>query len=318
MTACPLQLLRAFGSSRVAPRPDTGAPAVPRRRELLVAGPALLLGGNASPAAPRQPTDAPIDSRFLEFPDETAQFRAHFRFERDLRDQGQAVSWYHFTVYAVAPDRRPAAVVRFEGMEFSYFRRIARDTWRIHAHNLSFPREIATGAFTSAARNPVTGAEVAVEPMVLLEDPGVLHSPKGYLPLDSAGGPWLHSRLMFRVEGELVKVEHDRPTPAAWPTMFIESSTSFVTRREFEDPRITSLLFQTSGFYIFPWPRWMRMQDQPGHMLGAWSGRKLRSAAELPLEFRARAEREHPGLLQARWAEFDRPLSPVIQAQLKS
>ncbi len=269
-------------------------------------------------ASPVSPAGQPIDSAFMEFPDERERFKAHFRFERDLRDEGEAVSWYHFTVYALAMDARPVPIVRFEGMEYSYFRRIGDLTWRIHAHNLSFPRSLQDGAFVSRVLNPLTGAQVTVPPMVLLEDPGVLHSPRGYLPLDSRRPDWLHAYLMFRTEGDLVKVEHIRPTPEGWPMMFIESSTSSVPRSQFDDPRVTSLKFQTAGFYAFPFPKWMGMGERPGHMIGAWSGRKLSGAAELPPEFQARARAEHPALLQARWAEFDRPLPEALRSAAAS
>jgi hypothetical protein len=308
-------------------------PADPARRRWLTEAPAGLVAAatfgasslayGASPApgptAPVVPpvstppvAASPIDSTFLQFADERERFKAHFRFERDLRDQGEAVSWYHFALYALAPDARPVPVVRFEGMEYSYFRRLGDLTWRIHAHNLSFPRDLATGAFVSQVLNPLSGERVTVPPMVLLDDPGVLHSPRGYLPLDSRAANWLSSYLMFRTEGELVKVDHIRPTPDGWPKMFIESSTSAVPRSEFDDPRVTSLKFQTSGFYAFPFPKWMGMGERPGHMIGAWSGRKLGGANELPVEFRARARAEHPTLLQARWGEFDRPLPAAL------
>jgi len=300
--------------------PADEPPADPTRRRWLAAAPAGLLAaagvGAASRAAaaasPAASADPRIDSGFIDFADERERFKAHFRFERDLRDQGEAVSWYHFTLFALAPDARPAPVVRFEGMEYSYFRRIGDLTWRIHAHNLSFPRDLQGGAFVSQVLNPLTGERVTVPPMVLLEDPGVLHSPRGYLPLDSRGPNWLSSYLMFRREGDLVKVDHIRPTPDGWPKMFIESSTSAVPRAQFDDPRVTSLKFQTSGFYAFPFPKWMGMGERPGHMIGAWSGRKLAGAHELPAEFHARARAEHPGLLQARWSEFERPLPEAL------
>jgi hypothetical protein len=103
-------------------------------------------------------------------------FRALFRFERDLRDEGMALSTYQFLVYALPQGQRPQPIVRFEGMEFSYFSRIGELTWRIHAHNLSYPRDLATGRYTSSVRNPFTGETLAVQPMRLLED---------YMPLGS-------------------------------------------------------------------------------------------------------------------------------------
>jgi hypothetical protein len=297
LAAAPAGLLAAAG---IGVARDAGAAAAPPG------------GTHAAAAMPAPSVASQIESSFIEFPDERERFKAHFRFERDLRDQGEAVSWYHFTLYALAPDARPAPVVRFEGMEYSYFRRLGDLTWRIHAHNLSFPRDLDTGAFVSQALNPLSGVRVTVPPMVLLEDPGVLHSPQGYLPLDSGRASWLSSYLMFRREGELVKVDHIRPTPEGWPKMFIESSTSAVPRAQFDDPRVTSLKFQTSGFYAFPFPKWMGMGERPGHMIGAWSGRKLEGAHQLPAQFQARARAEHPGLLQARWTEFDRPLPEAL------
>jgi hypothetical protein len=62
----------------------------------------------------------------------------------------------------------------------------------------------------------------------------------------------------------------------------------------------------------------MQMGDQPGHMLGAWSGRKLNGPGELPSEFRERAAREYPQLLAARWRELDRPLPAALTGVLAS
>ncbi len=305
---------------------DTGGEAIDRaRRDWISRVPGALLYAGAGAgvvaasaaqvveaATPVPPPAGPVDSTFVRFADERERFKALFRFERDLRDEGEALSWYHFVVYAVPQGGRPAPVVRFEGMEYSYFRRIADLTWRIHAHNLSFPRDLHTQAFVERVTNPVTGESIAPTPMVLLDDPGVLHSPRGYLPLDARSERWLDTYIVLRREGDLVKIEHIRPTPEGWPVTFIESSVSTVPRAEFDDPRVTSLKFQTSGFYVFPWPKWMNMGDRPGHMIGAWSGRKLGSVAELPEEFAARARREHPALLAPRWGEFERPMPPGI------
>jgi len=59
-------------------------------------------------------------------------------------------------------------------------------------------------------------------------------------------------------------------------------------------------------------------RQHPGHMIGAWSGRKLPGVGALPAEFADRARREHPELLAARWSEHDRPLSPVALRALSA
>lgn len=243
----------------------------------------------------------------MDFPDKREEFKAHFRFERDLVDRGTALTWYHWTAFAIPLGEKPVPVVRYEGIELSYFERIGDLTWRIHAHNLSFPRDINTGAFVSEVRNPVTGDVVSVPVVRLIEDPGVLYSPRGYLPLDSQSGKYLESFNRFRVEGDSIVVDHIRAAPEEWPATFIEASTSWVDRRAFENPAVTSLLPTLSGAYVFPFPAWLGMGNRAGHMLGSIAGRKLRSVAQLPLEFHERASREHPELLLPRWQELERP-----------
>lgn len=293
----------------------TFGPDDPARRRWLTqaAFGAVALGAATTPSAEAgKHADAAIDEGFVHFADARERFRALFRLERDLRDEGTALSSYQFLVYALPGGERPQPVVRYEGMEFSYFRRIGPDTWRIHAHNVSFPRDIATGEFVTRIPNPFGSAPLDVPPMKLLGDPGVLHGPRGYLPLDAPRVRWLDTHFVLRIEGELLKAEHIRPTPDGWPRQFIESSISTITRRDFDDPRVTSLPYQSSGFYVFPFPKWMNMENREGHMLGAWSGRKLRHVDQLPRTFAARLARENPELLQPRWQEFERSIPKEI------
>jgi hypothetical protein len=275
-----------------------------------LAGPGAAL---ASPAAGGRTV-----SRFMSFPTPQDEFIAHFRFERDLKPESQALTWYHFTLFAVSPDVRPAPVVRYEGMEFSCFREVGPLTWAIHAHNLSYPRDIDTTAFTDSAINPVTGARVTPPVMELLNDPGALYGPRGYHVLDAKTPVWLPSVRSFRVQGDEVVVDHTRPKPEGWPKMFVESSTSFVPKAQFDDPKVTSLMCQTSGFYIFPFPAWMQMGDRPGHMIGAWYGGKIAGVEELPEDFYARTARERPALLKPLRDRLDRPLPEAALAALRS
>lgn len=266
----------------------------------------------ATAATTTPATAAPPAEGIVQFANARDRFRALFRFERDWRDEGTALSCYQFLMYALPDGERPQPVVRFEGMEFSYFRRVADDVWRIHAHNVSYPRDLTSGAFVTQVANPFGGPALDVTPMKLLGDPGVLHGPRGYLPLDAPAVRWLDTHFVVRYEDDLVKAEHIRPTPDGWPKQFIESSVSSVARKDFDDPRVTSLRYQTSGFYVFPFPKWMNMAGREGHMLGAWSGRKLAGPERLPREFAARLARENPELLRPRWQEFDRPIRPEL------
>lgn len=284
--------------------------------------PAALLTGWSMPgqlaaATPAVPSRQLSDDTVLDLGDAEARFKALFRLERDLRDESTALSSYQFIMYGVPLGMRPQPIVRWEGMEFSYFRRVGEWTWRIHAHNVSYPRDLITGAFVDSVSNPFTGERLDLKPMVLLEDPGVLHGPRGYLPLDSTRPVWLKTFHVIRREGDLLKSEHIRPTPEGWPSLFIESSCSTVSRREFFDTSVTAIPYQTSGFYAFPFPAWMRMSEIPGLMIGAWSGRRVVGGVDaLPREFMDRVRREYPSLLAPRWEEFSSPLSSVADEAL--
>jgi len=295
---------------------DTG------RRQMLAGAPLALAGlgmlpGSVSASATEE--FKPWDDGFIHLTDPREKFKALFRLERDLQDEGTALSTYQFLMYALPQGARPQPIVRWEGMEFSYFRRVGDMTWRIHAHNVSYPRDLVTGQFTSSALNPYTNEELRVEPLRLLDDPGVLHGPQGYLVLDATTPNWLDSYHSLRIEGPLIKSEHIRPMPEGWPEEFIESGCSAVSREDFYNPAVTALPFQTSGFYVFPFPAWMRMGDRPGLMLGAWSGRRvMNGSAELPREFRERVAQETPELLRPRWEELETPLSAVVQEALQA
>jgi hypothetical protein len=261
--------------------------------------------------------DSNLMEQMIDLGNPVERFKTLFRFERDLQDEAITLTSYQFVMYVIAMGKRPQPVVRWQGMEFSYFRRVAEWTWRIHAHNVSYPLDLVSGEFVDAVRNPLTGESVAVEPLYLLNDPGVLHGPAGYLPLDVSAANWLKSFHVLRREGDLVKSEHIRPTPESWPQMFIESSCATASIRDFEDPAVTAIPFQTSGFYVFPFPAWMRMGNTEGVMLGAWSGRRIVGGPKaLPRKFSDRLQGEYPELLRPRWQELDTPLSPVLQKAL--
>ena len=106
-------------------------PEDPARRQWLRGAGAVALGAAVTSAAagPNTATaanaTAPADAAahpaegILKFADARERFRALFRFERDWRDEGTALSCYQFLMYALPDGERPQPVVRFEGMEFS-------------------------------------------------------------------------------------------------------------------------------------------------------------------------------------------------------
>ena len=268
---------------------------------------AVPTGGTTGSDAVR----APFTSQFLNLgPQES--FRQVMRLQRSLLDADDILHWYHFIMYAVPADGRTVPVVRWEGIELSRHQRIGELRYRMHGHNLSYPRDLDTGEFVDAVLNPVTNQRVAIAPMRLTQDPGLIRSPAGTITLDRPDAPPRRDYRVLRREGDWVKVDTIRVPPATWPQPFIEGGYEAAPGTHFDDPSQQWLRTEVSGAYVFPWPAWMQMGDRAGHMLGIWSGHKLRSVAELPDEFRRRAEREDAALLEVSRAVFRKPLPGAL------
>ena len=280
------------------------------RRDLLPSVLAGLVAGSTSmPSMARLAGESDAERGVSEFLalDPVDNFRQAMRLQRSLEDADDILHWYHFTMVAVPLNATPKPVVRWEGIEFSRHQKIGENRYRMHGHNLSFPRDLRSGEFVAEVRNPVTGKRVAVPPMALTQDPGLVRSPAGVITLDKPSAPPRPDYKVLRRERGLVKVDGIRVPPDSWPVTFLEMGTEATPAHLFDDSSKKWLPTEVSGAYVFPWPAWMQMGDAPGHMFAAWSGCKLRSTEELPAEFHARAQRDFPELLRVDRRAFDRP-----------
>ena len=294
----------------------------PRSRRQVLGG--LALGTTAALTAPAiaparseehsvAQGSTPVTSQFV-FYDPTEHQQQSYRILRNLYDEADVLFWYHFIMFTVAKGRRPEIVVRWEGIEMSHHKKLRDGVYRVHGHNLSYPRDPTTTEFVGSVTNPVTGRTVSVPAMTLTEDPGYVYTPQGVIPLDDPEAPARIRFEQFRIEGDVMKIEQVRQPPASWPAEFIETSTNWSPLDQFNDPNILSLPAGTSGGYIFPWPALLKMGDQEGHMFATWSGIKLSSVDELPRSFRERAERDHPELLSVDMNAFKTPLPEPLKS----
>ncbi|MBT8441670.1 MAG: DUF1838 domain-containing protein [Gammaproteobacteria bacterium] len=256
----------------------------------------------------RESPSEQVESRFVYFDDPVEEFRAHMRMERDLVDaQGTTLTWYHWIVFIIPGGRRPEPFVRYEGIEYSYFRHLGDNNYRIHAHNLSFPRDLETNRFTDSAINPITNERVEVPVSIILNDPGTIGGPAGFRNLSGDGSAQDVFR-QFRIESDLIKLDSVRSAPPDWPATHIENSCQWVELELYNRESITSLPVRFCGHYAYEYPDWLRMPDRKGHLTGFWDGRKVDAVTELPAEMLDRMEKEYPELLEPRWAEFEKPI----------
>jgi len=272
---------------------------------------ATLLGsGAARSQMPKSlsPPTSQVVSEFIDFDDPVEEFRAHMRMERDLvEEQGSTLTWYHWMAFVIPGGRRPEPLVRYEGIEFSYFRHLGNNNYRIHAHNVSYARDLKTNKFTDTVINPITNERVEVPVSLLLHDPGTIASPVGFRNL-SGDGTAQEVYRQFRIENDLIKLDSVRSAPPDWPATHIENSCQWVEFDLFANETITSLPVHFCGHYAFEYPKWLKMPKGGGHLSGFWDGKKVNSAGELPREMLDRLEHEYPELLVPRWNDFDKPI----------
>lgn len=257
------------------------------------------------------PPVSQVQSEFLYFDDPIEEFRADFRMGRDLvEEQGSTITWYHWMVFIIPGGRRPEPLMRYEGIEYSYFRHLGDNYYRIHAHNVSFARDLKTNTFTDTVVNPITGETCEVPVSLLLHDPGTIGGPDGFRNMNG-GGAVQQVYRQFRREDEFIKCDSVRSAPPDWPATHIENSCKWVHIDEFANERATSLPVHFCGHYAFEYYSWLNMPEtdrRAGHLTGFWDGKKLNSPQEIPREMLDRMEREYPELLEPRWSEFDRPI----------
>jgi hypothetical protein len=300
---------------------DSGQEVCASRREVILGavaagvGAAMMPNAMAQSVVPVLPTPPPqkygvakVTSEFLIFDDPVAKLHAQLRMGRDLAEQSDTITWYHWMVFMVPVTEAPIPLMRYEGIEFSYLRHLGDNNFRLHAHNLSYPRDLESGSFTNTVKNPVTGESVAVSPSVLLTDPGTVHNPNGFRNVNS-DGTYQKRYSMFRLEDELIKLDSVRGAPPGMPITHQENSCSWCPFDEFTNSSITSLPLHFVGGYLYEYPKWLNMGERPGHLMGMFDGKKVSSVEELPDEFLDRTRREYPDLLRPRWEDFDVPLS---------
>jgi hypothetical protein len=285
------------------------------RRGFITSSAAGALAGAAGARAHAQdlisvsPPISQVTSEFLYFDDPVEEFRNHMRIERDLvEDEGSTITWYHWMVFVIPGGRRPEPLMRYEGIEYSYFRHLGNNNYRIHAHNISLPRDLKTNEFTDTVVNPITGEVCEAPVSMILNDPGTIGSPIGFRNISGDGTPQEVYR-QFRVEDNLIKLDSIRSAPPDWPATHIENSCQWVDKDIFANQSITSLPVHFCGHYAFEYYSWLNMpEDNTGHLSGFWDGKKLNSPAEIPREMLDRLQREYPELLSPRWEDFDKPV----------
>lgn len=275
---------------------DSGDPAGNDRRGFILGSMGALLFAHA--ARPAVAADKPA----LDLGKPADALTAMLRMQGRL-DGRDAPWWYFGKIYGVVGDADPKLLVRYEGLEIQRLTPTGSGEYAATGVTTSFFQDPRTKQVLETFANPFTGKTNTVTPNLIggSANPVVFYSTRGTRPGRVEPKDWQPEGLHITWDfyGDTVWVSHDRVYPPGRPQPMGESS---VARAKLADLQDVSRGYVPAGFsstYFAPWPKWLDMGGQPGHVVWHADGVKLDSVADLPADFRSRMESKFPERLKA-------------------
>jgi hypothetical protein len=268
-------------------------------RRSLLWGTGLIGLVAASDALPRIGGELPRRAPDLGVP--ANNLRALVRMTASLEER-DVPWWYDGTIYGIVAGENPRPLVRFEGMELYWLRHLPDGEYELVGNTVTFFRDLETGRMLERFANPYTGRENQVPAAVQGGGPGrgFNYSVKGIRPTKFIGQmPEKPPVLDWSFARDQVWLHNTTAYPPGLPPPRMQRQTMFAAQRDFLDERLASIPALFSSTVFMPWLKWMEMGDAAGHVVWHASGAKLASIAELPAEYRRRAEQEYPQLMSA-------------------
>ncbi len=228
-------------------------------------------------------------------------FTAMLRMQGRLDDR-DSPWWYFGRIYGVVGDGSPRLLVRFEGLEIPRYTLSGPGEYAATGVTTSYFQDPWTKAVLTEFANPITGKTNLVKPNMIggTADPIVFYSVRGSRPARVKPADWAYTaKNTWDFHGDTVWLSHDRVYPPGMPQPMGESSVGKANLADVLDTAKAFVPASFSSTYFAPWPRWMEMAGQPGHVIWHADGIKLGSIDELPKDFRARMEAQYPERLRA-------------------
>jgi hypothetical protein len=264
------------------------------RRSVLMGAGGLLIA-SAEGALP-EPGERGVPAGTVELGDPQANLSGFIRMMASLVEE-DVPWWYNGTVYAVlGEEQNPQALFTFSGMELYLVTHLDDGTFELTGNTVTFFRDLQGGWLHEYA-NPFTGKTNEVAAAVQGGGPGrgFNLSVNGVRPTKLVGQiADVPLQRWWSVAANHVWMNNDTVYPPGLSAPRAQSQTMFVGVEQFNNPAVLRLPAVFSSTVTMPWQEWMGMGDRPGHLLWHAAGAKLASLAELPDDYRRRAEAEYP------------------------
>ena len=210
--------------------------------------------------------------------------------------------FYNGTIFAIIGEEAPKPIMTFQGMEMYWAEQLEEGRYWFTGNTVSFMTDVETGSWLREMKNPYTGKTVEVPAAVQGGNPN-----RGfYYSVDGVEPSWAADKiedkplqLWWTAAGDYVWLHNETVYPPGLPQPRKQRQTNFARRDHFIDPEVRRIPATFSATFFSPWPHWMDMGDQPGHVIWHASGAKLDSIADLPDVYRQRLEAEHPDRMTA-------------------
>lgn len=221
---------------------------------------------------------------------------------RGSLDGRDVLADWKVTAFAVVPGQRLRPLFRLDGFNVSRMERQDGGGWRMLSREVAYYRDLRTGEVLQRYANPITGQTDEV--LQVVNDPVNL-----VFPAPTPGG----RRVVLESQGDQFVLRQDVPllypnpiSPREYPLestgeQYIASEhfIYFARAAEVQDDKLASVPLHYSWTRVGPWLPWMRMGQQPGHILYVGHGFKLSGPEQLDPVVRAYTEKHHPEFMKA-------------------
>lgn len=248
-----------------------------------------------------EPGATGTDGRMPDLTQPQANLEGMLRMTASLK-QEDVPWWFDGTIFGIVGEGAPLPLVRFEGWEVYWVRPLDDGAYELTGHTVTFFYDIDTGEMLDTFANPYTGKRNQVTASVQGGGAGAgfnysVDGVRATKFIDKI--PESPLQLQWSSVRNVIWMHAETAYPPGLPQPRKQRQTMFAPLDEFVNPNILNLSATFSATVFENWPRWMEMDDRPGHVIWHAAGAKIDSLDELPSAFRARLEREHPDRMTA-------------------